>query len=69
MTAETGSCARLDKCGFFTAYKGNSEVTRAGWITMFCKNAAKCGDCARKRYFAAHGTPPPDNMAPTGRML
>lgn len=69
MAIMENDCGRLDKCGFFNAYKGNSEVTRAGWITMYCRNARKCEECARKLYFKERGTPPPDNMTPTGRLL
>jgi len=36
---------------------------------MFCESQAKSKACLRKLYRENHGSPPPDNMAPTGKML
>jgi hypothetical protein len=61
-------CENLSSCGFFLNYKGNSEVVKNGWIRMFCEDAEKSETCERKKQKKA-GNPPPDNMAPTGKML
>lgn len=39
-----------------------------GFITMYCKGE-KQAQCQRKQYKATHGTPPPDNMMPSGQMI
>ncbi|MGA1789879.1 MAG: hypothetical protein ACMUIM_00210 [bacterium] len=62
-------CELLEKCGFFINYKGNSEVVRQGWISMFCESKEKSGKCERKKIRMQTGKPPSDNMTPTGQML
>lgn len=62
-------CEFLDKCGFFLNFKGNSEVIKQGWIKLYCENRKKSEECARKKYRKEKGTPPPDNMSPTGKFL
>ncbi len=62
-------CDRVEKCGFFLNYEGNSEVMRQGWIRMFCANSENSAECKRKAIFLETGRPPPDNMAPTGKLL
>jgi hypothetical protein len=62
-------CERVEKCGFFSNYEGNSQVMKAGWIKMFCTNFKNSAECKRKAVFLKTGHPPPDNMAPTGKML
>lgn len=62
-------CERIEKCGFFLTYEGNSEVTRQGWINMFCADAERSAECRRKAVFLQTGHPPPDNLAPTGKLL
>jgi len=62
--AET--CENLDTCGFFNNYKGNSEVIKQGWIRMFCESRDKSEKCKRKQIRRETGSPPVDNMAPTG---
>ena len=62
-------CDRIEKCGFFLNYEGNSEVLKRGWIKMFCVSLERSAQCKRKQVFLTTGQPPPDNMAPTGKML
>lgn len=62
-------CERIEKCGFFLNYEGNSEVIKQGWINMFCTNAESSDQCTRKAAFLRTGLAPPDNMAPTGKLL
>jgi len=63
------ACELLEKCGFFNNYKGNTEVVKKGWIQMFCNSIEKSERCERKKIRKKTGTPPADNMAPTGSML
>ena len=62
-------CELLERCGFFSTFRGNADVIRSGWIRMFCESVQKSEQCERKKYRREHGAPPPDNMAPTGKML
>ena len=40
-------CELLDKCGFFLNFKGNPEVVKQGWISMYCESMEKSELCAR----------------------
>ena len=62
-------CELLEKCGFFRNYKGNSETVKQGWVHLYCENKAKSEGCERKRIRRATGTPPADNLSPTGQVL
>lgn len=61
-------CELLSKCGFFNNFC-KSSATANGFVSLYCKDAKKSESCERKKYRKANGTPPPDNMAPTGKML
>ncbi len=62
-------CELLQSCGFFKNYlKSNEELIQL-WIKLYCRNKEKSEQCKRKQYRKQHGTPPPDNMSPTGTML
>jgi hypothetical protein len=63
------NCELLSKCGFFTNFKANSEAIKQGWVKMFCENKEKSEKCKRKEIRKQTGTPPADNMSPTGKML
>jgi hypothetical protein len=63
------NCELLEKCGFFINFKGNSEVIRQGWVRMFCQSQEKSERCQRKKIRRETGSPPPDNMAPTGDVI
>ena len=62
-------CEMLGKCGFFTNFKGNSEVIKQGWVKTYCENHIKSSKCERKKIRAQTGKPPADHMAPTGKLL
>jgi hypothetical protein len=62
-------CELLERCGFFRAFKGNSEVVTNGWIKMFCENVDKSEYCERKKTRTRTGVPPEDNVAPTGNVI
>lgn len=62
-------CELLSKCGFFLNFKGNSEVVKNGWINTYCKDQQRSNNCKRKQHRKNTGSPPADNMTPTGRML
>jgi len=62
-------CELLDKCGFFLNFKGNSEVIKNSWITIFCESKEKSAKCKRKEIRKQTGKPPEDNMSPTGTLL
>lgn len=62
-------CEFIEKCGFFLNYKGNTEVLKYGWVKLYCENRQKSETCQRKMTRKKTGSPPPDNMAPTGKML
>lgn len=62
-------CEMLGKCGFFTNFKGNSEVIKQGWVKTYCENHSKSSKCERKKIRAQTGKPPADHMAPTGKLL
>lgn len=62
-------CQFLEKCGFFNNFQGNPEVIKEGWIRMYCNNYEKSETCARKKYRLEHGSPPADNVSPTGKAL
>jgi len=63
------NCELLTKCGFFSNFKGNTEVVKQGWIRMFCEDQEKSERCERKKIRKMTGKPPEDNMAPTGQMI
>lgn len=62
-------CDLLDKCGFFMNYTSHLEVLKKKWIALYCENSVNSEFCERKKYRNTHGTPPGDNMAPTGTLL
>jgi hypothetical protein len=62
-------CELLEKCGFFRSFKANTEVTKNGWVHMYCESKLKSDNCKRKQFRKENGQPPVDNMAPTGKML
>ena len=62
-------CEFLAKCGFFNNFKGNPEVVKQGWVRLYCENAEYSAKCARKAYRLKTGSPPADNMSPTGKVV
>jgi len=65
----TEKCEYLKTCGFFLNFKGNPEAIHRGWILQYCGSQKKSEKCKRKEVREQTGQPPPDNMAPTGKMF
>lgn len=61
-------CELLDKCGFFKKYQAAKDLVCKGFIAQYCQGA-KMNECERKKYRQAHGTPPSDDMMPSGHMI
>lgn len=61
-------CEMLNKCGFFKKYSGSKSLACRGFIQQYCKGPMK-EKCCRKRYRKQHGTPPSDDMMPSGQMV
>ena len=62
-------CEHLSKCGFFKNFKANPEVVQKGWIRMYCSDFDRSEQCVRKKIRKETGSPPPDNMTPTGVLI
>jgi len=62
-------CELLESCGFFISFMGNAEVLDKGWARMFCQSKEKSENCARNKIYRKTGSPPADNMAPTGDVI
>jgi hypothetical protein len=62
------ACELLATCGFFQKYQKSLDLACKGFIRTYC-NGSKMDECKRKLYRREHGTPPGDNMLPTGQML
>lgn len=67
MTQEP-ECELLPKCGFFKKYQSTDEFACIGFISMYCRGP-RMAECKRMQYRLEHGTPPPDDMLPTGSTL
>ena len=50
-------CANLEKCGFFNNYRANTEVTKNGWIRMYCESKVRSDTCERKKIKGKNGQP------------
>ncbi|MEW6291585.1 MAG: hypothetical protein AB1545_17245 [Thermodesulfobacteriota bacterium] len=61
-------CELISKCGFFRKYQLTKELACRGFILTFCKGS-RMNQCKRKEYRQKHGSPPSDDMMPTGQML
>lgn len=61
-------CELLEKCGFFKRHGSTKELACRGFIQQFCQGP-KQDQCKRKEYRKAHGTPPSDDMLPSGVMI
>jgi hypothetical protein len=62
------ACEMIDKCGFLIRYRPTNELACRGFVNRYCKGEMK-ELCKRKAYKLTNGTPPPDNMLPTGIYL
>jgi len=61
-------CELLNTCGFFIKYQDTHDFACRGFIKAYCKGD-KIGVCKRKEYRKAHGTPPHEDMLPTGHTM
>lgn len=61
-------CELLDRCGFFLKHQASLDLACRGFIKSYCKGPLM-DDCMRKAYRKEHGTPPDDDMLPTGQMM
>ena len=63
----TEQCELLDKCGFFKKYQEVNDLACRGFIHRYCKGK-EMNQCKRKEFRLKHGTPPSDDMMPSGNM-
>jgi len=61
-------CELLAKCGFFKKYQTTKDMACKGFIRQYC-HGPDMNVCIRKKYRQEHGTPPSDDMMPTGQMI
>ena len=61
-------CEMLMTCGFFRKYRATKDLVCKGIIVKYCKGPLQ-DQCKRKEYRMKHGSPPPDDMLPTGHMM
>lgn len=61
-------CELLEKCGFFKKYKDTKNAACQGFMSQYCRGP-KMNECERKKYREQHGTPPVDDMMPTGQII
>lgn len=62
------ACELLNTCGFFRKYQNSLDLACRGFIKSYC-TGPKLDDCERKRYRKEHGTPPEDDMMPSGQIM
>ncbi len=61
-------CELLEKCGFFKKYQSTKDLACKGFISSYCRGL-KMNECKRKEYRQKNGTPPVDEMMPSGQMI
>jgi hypothetical protein len=61
-------CNLLGTCGFFKKHQATKNLACRGFIKQFCKGP-ELEQCKRKEYRRIHGTPPADDMMPSGQMV
>ncbi len=61
-------CEMLVRCGFFKKYELSKDLVCKGFIQMYCRGA-RMGSCKRKEYRRIKGTPPMDDMMPSGQLI
>ncbi|MGE5341809.1 MAG: hypothetical protein ACM3SY_10065 [Candidatus Omnitrophota bacterium] len=62
------NCEMLEKCGFFKKFQASKNLACKGFILQYCQGP-KMDACKRKEHRKTHGTPPPDDMMPSGLMM
>ena len=60
-------CEHLAKCSFFIKFNATRKATCRGFINQYCQGPNQ-DKCKRKAYRQEHGTPPPEDMLPTGQI-
>jgi len=60
-------CELLANCGYFKKYQNTKEVLCQGFIRQYCRGPLQV-ECKRMEYRKERGTPPPDEMMPSGHM-
>ncbi|MBN1124116.1 MAG: hypothetical protein JXA82_03850 [Sedimentisphaerales bacterium] len=61
-------CELLANCGFFKKFQNTRDLACQGFIKQYCKGP-KMDECKRKLFRQKHGSPPPDEMMPTGQTM
>ena len=61
-------CELLESCGFFNKYQPTEEMACRWFIQEYCRGP-RMVKCRRMAYRLQHGTSPPDDMLPSGRMI
>ncbi len=61
-------CELLENCGFFKKYQQTRELACRGFINLYCRGP-KQRECKRRDYRFKNGTPPSDDMMPTGQLI
>ena len=61
------ACGRLEACGFFKKYSQSLNLECRGFIRQYCEGTFV--ECKRLEYRNRTGSPPPDDMMPSGQML
>ena len=61
-------CELLATCGFFQKYQKSLDLACKGFISSYCKGD-KMEECHRKLYRQKNGSPPDDDMLPSGQMM
>jgi len=61
-------CDILPRCGFFKKHGTSHQLVCQSLIIKYCKGS-EMQNCKRLEYNKNYGTPPPDNMLPSGLML
>jgi len=62
-------CEYLDQCGFFLNFSNNMEVIKESWVQLYCLDREVSELCERKKIRHKTGSPPANNMAPTGKLM
>lgn len=68
-SAMTQKCEFIDQCGFFLNFSTNMHVIKESWIKLYCLDREISDLCERKKLRQKTGSPPVDNMAPTGKLM
>ena len=61
-------CELFEKCGFLKKHYATKELACKGFILQYCRGP-KLDQCKRKAYLQEHGTPPSDDMLPSGQTV